>query len=74
MFTDVLVIGAGQAGLSAAYHLQRRGFVPLARAGEAERRAKEENARRVRAEAAERGRAASKAWAERKALAAKEQM
>ncbi|WP_288833109.1 NAD(P)-binding domain-containing protein [uncultured Corynebacterium sp.] len=37
MFTDVLVIGAGQAGLSAAYHLQRRGFVPLARAGEAER-------------------------------------
>ena len=26
---DVLVIGAGQAGLSAAYHLQRRGFVPL---------------------------------------------
>jgi thioredoxin reductase len=25
---DVLVIGAGQAGLSAAYHLQRRGFVP----------------------------------------------
>lgn len=29
---DVVVIGAGQAGLSAAYHLQRRGFVPLARA------------------------------------------
>lgn len=25
---DVLVIGAGQAGLSAAYHLRRRGFVP----------------------------------------------
>lgn len=25
---DVLVIGAGQAGLSAAYHLQRRGFRP----------------------------------------------
>ncbi|MFS0866696.1 FAD-dependent oxidoreductase [Microbacterium sp. 179-B 1A2 NHS] len=25
---DVAVIGAGQAGLSAAYHLQRRGFVP----------------------------------------------
>ncbi|WP_106813749.1 NAD(P)-binding domain-containing protein [Microbacterium timonense] len=29
---DVVVIGAGQAGLSAAYHLQRRGFVPLPRA------------------------------------------
>lgn len=29
---DVVVIGAGQAGLSAAYHLQRRGFSPL-RAG-----------------------------------------
>lgn len=27
---DVLVIGAGQAGLSAAYHLQRRGFTPTA--------------------------------------------
>lgn len=25
---DVAVIGAGQAGLSAAYHLQRRGFAP----------------------------------------------
>ncbi|MFF0409186.1 NAD(P)-binding domain-containing protein [Kitasatospora sp. NPDC004745] len=25
---DVLVVGAGQAGLSAAYHLGRRGFVP----------------------------------------------
>lgn len=25
---DVLVVGAGQAGLSAAHHLQRRGFVP----------------------------------------------
>lgn len=29
---DVVVIGAGQAGLSAAYHLQRRGYVPLTRA------------------------------------------
>ncbi|MDW4572326.1 NAD(P)-binding domain-containing protein [Microbacterium sp. M3] len=29
---DVIVVGAGQAGLSAAYHLQRRGFVALARA------------------------------------------
>ncbi len=29
---DVVVIGAGQAGLSAAYHLQRRGFVPIRRA------------------------------------------
>ncbi|MGY3320724.1 NAD(P)-binding domain-containing protein [Arthrobacter sp. TE12232] len=27
---DVVVIGAGQAGLSAAYHLQRRGFVAAA--------------------------------------------
>ncbi|XAS69507.1 NAD(P)-binding domain-containing protein [Micrococcaceae bacterium Sec5.7] len=27
---DVVVIGAGQAGLSAAYHLGRRGFVPFA--------------------------------------------
>ncbi len=26
---DVVVIGAGQAGLSAAYHLRRRGFVPI---------------------------------------------
>jgi cation diffusion facilitator CzcD-associated flavoprotein CzcO len=26
---DVVVIGAGQAGLSAGYHLRRRGFVPL---------------------------------------------
>lgn len=25
---DVLIIGAGQAGLSAAFHLRRRGFVP----------------------------------------------
>lgn len=29
---DVLVIGAGQAGLSAAYHLRRRGFLPAASA------------------------------------------
>ncbi|KUM32866.1 NAD(P)-binding domain-containing protein [Arthrobacter sp. EPSL27] len=29
---DVVVIGAGQAGLSAAYHLQRRGFLPAATA------------------------------------------
>ncbi len=34
---DVLVIGAGQAGLSAAYHLQRRGFVPATRATEGDR-------------------------------------
>ncbi|MET0830196.1 MAG: FAD-dependent oxidoreductase [Microbacterium sp.] len=26
---DVVVIGAGQAGLSAAYHLRRRGFAPV---------------------------------------------
>ncbi|GAB3618185.1 NAD(P)-binding domain-containing protein [Okibacterium endophyticum] len=26
---DVVVIGAGQAGLSASYHLRRRGFTPL---------------------------------------------
>lgn len=26
---DVVVVGAGQAGLSAAYHLQRRGFLPV---------------------------------------------
>ena len=28
---DVVVIGAGQAGLSAGYHLRRRGFVPIPR-------------------------------------------
>jgi cation diffusion facilitator CzcD-associated flavoprotein CzcO len=33
---DVVVIGAGQAGLSAAYHLQRRGFVPHRRAAAGE--------------------------------------
>ena len=32
---DVVVIGAGQAGLSAAYHLRRRGFAPIDRAAEA---------------------------------------
>lgn len=32
MDVDVVVIGAGQAGLSAGYHLQRRGFVPASRA------------------------------------------
>ena len=32
---DVVVIGAGQAGLSAAYHLQRRGFVPAGTGPEA---------------------------------------
>lgn len=35
---DVLVIGAGQAGLSAAYHLQHRGFRPATRAGENDER------------------------------------
>ncbi|RLK47485.1 FAD-dependent oxidoreductase [Microbacterium telephonicum] len=30
---DVAVIGAGQAGLSAAYHLRRRGFAPDSAAG-----------------------------------------
>jgi cation diffusion facilitator CzcD-associated flavoprotein CzcO len=30
---DVVVIGAGQAGLSAAYHLHRRGFAPLGATG-----------------------------------------
>lgn len=34
---DVVVIGAGQAGLSAAYHLQDRGFVPVGRATESDR-------------------------------------
>ncbi len=34
---DVTVIGAGQAGLSAAYHLRRRGFVPASEAAEGER-------------------------------------
>jgi cation diffusion facilitator CzcD-associated flavoprotein CzcO len=34
---DVVVIGAGQAGLSAAYHLRRRGYAPLGRAGADER-------------------------------------
>lgn len=31
---DVVVIGAGQAGLSAAYHLQRRGFLAAGEPGE----------------------------------------
>ncbi|MCD2443814.1 NAD(P)/FAD-dependent oxidoreductase [Agromyces sp. SYSU K20354] len=31
ILVDVAVIGAGQAGLSAGYHLQRRGFVPVTR-------------------------------------------
>ncbi|MGP3535041.1 NAD(P)-binding domain-containing protein [Microbacterium sp. RD1] len=30
---DVVVIGAGQAGLSAAYHLRRRGFTPPSEGG-----------------------------------------
>lgn len=34
---DVVVVGAGQAGLSAAYHLRRRGFVAPQEAGEDER-------------------------------------
>ncbi|WP_051703026.1 NAD(P)-binding domain-containing protein [Oerskovia turbata] len=32
---DVLVVGAGQAGLSAAFHLRRRGFVPFGSDGRA---------------------------------------
>lgn len=32
--TDVVVIGAGQAGLSAGYHLRRRGFSPASAASE----------------------------------------
>lgn len=31
ILVDVAVIGAGQAGLSAGYHLQRRGFSPVTR-------------------------------------------
>jgi cation diffusion facilitator CzcD-associated flavoprotein CzcO len=31
---DVVVIGAGQAGLSAAYHLRRRGFAPVSEGGD----------------------------------------
>ena len=31
---DVVVIGAGQAGLSAGYHLRRRGYVPIGRTPE----------------------------------------
>ena len=34
---DVVVIGAGQAGLAAAYHLKRRDFVPVGRARPGER-------------------------------------
>ena len=34
---DVVVIGAGQAGLSAGYHLRRRGFASIDRAGEGQR-------------------------------------
>ncbi|MBB1022191.1 NAD(P)/FAD-dependent oxidoreductase [Dietzia sp. E1] len=37
---DVLVIGAGQAGLSAGYHLRRRGFVPAGRAPAEDRSAR----------------------------------
>jgi cation diffusion facilitator CzcD-associated flavoprotein CzcO len=33
---DVVVIGAGQAGLSAAFHLARRGFMPAAAPGQPE--------------------------------------
>ncbi|KAA9110881.1 NAD(P)-binding domain-containing protein [Microbacterium rhizomatis] len=35
---DVVVVGAGQAGLSAAYHLRRRGFVPVREATSPEAR------------------------------------
>lgn len=35
---DVVVVGAGQAGLSTAYHLRRRGFVPLGAPGPGSRR------------------------------------
>ena len=31
ILVDVVVIGAGQAGLSAGYHLRRRGFTPVTR-------------------------------------------
>ncbi|MDN3497072.1 NAD(P)-binding domain-containing protein [Planococcus sp. APC 4015] len=34
---DVVVIGGGQAGLSAAYHLRRTGFVPVRQAAEGDR-------------------------------------
>ena len=35
---DVVVIGAGQAGLSAGYHLRRRGFEPISQFHDAESR------------------------------------
>lgn len=34
---DVVVIGAGQAGLSTAYHLRRRGFIPVGEAHASDR-------------------------------------
>jgi cation diffusion facilitator CzcD-associated flavoprotein CzcO len=37
LLVDVVVVGAGQAGLSAAYHLQRRGFAPLGHASDGQR-------------------------------------